>query len=180
MIAIEEERLNRTRYSPGWFAALLYCLRAAQLRLVDIDLVAVSGLGEQPPAPADVGLRHLGVDDHRVLPVDHHLAHAYTAYCLAPHREATVLVVDGAGNHHDTETLYRADPAGIHRLAGNPPGRPRAGGIGATYEAFTNYLGWHEQEAGTTMALAAYGNPEVFPKPLFDIRDGIAVHGLLT
>ncbi|MFF0249943.1 carbamoyltransferase N-terminal domain-containing protein [Streptosporangium sandarakinum] len=178
MIAISEERLNRTRYSPGWQAALLYCLQAADLRLGDIDLIVVSGIGQEPPTIAQTGLRHVDVDDDRIRVVDHHLSHAYTAYCLSPYREATVLIVDGAGNNGDTETYYAATPAGIHRLGGTPTGRPRAGGIGATYEAFTNYLGWHEQEAGKTMALASYGDPGSYPEPLFEVRGG-AVHGRL-
>ena len=178
MVAIGEERLNRTRYSPGWQASLLYCLRAAGLRPADIDLVAVSGTGDLPPDPAEAGLHHLGVDPARVLPVDHHLAHAYSAYCLSGFGQATVLVVDGAGNNGDTETWYAATPDQITRAGGNPPYRRRSSGIGATYEAFTNYLGWHEQEAGKTMALAAYGDPGAYPEPLFG-TDGPAVMGRL-
>ncbi|GGU37977.1 carbamoyltransferase family protein [Streptomyces violascens] len=179
MVAIGEERLNRTRYSPGWQASLLYCLRAADIRLEDVDLLAVSGIGHHPPTADETALAHLGVDLARIVPVDHHLSHAYTAYCLSPHDEATVLVVDGGGNNHDTETYYAATRDGIHRLGGNPPTRPRAGGIGATYEAFTNWLGWHEQEAGKTMALASYGDPHAHPAPLFDVT-GATVHGRLT
>jgi carbamoyltransferase len=168
MVAVSEERLNRTRYSPGWQAALLYCLRAADVQAADIDLVAVSGIGDSPPEPGEPGLHHLGIDLARVLPVDHHLAHAYSAYCLSGLSEATVLVVDGAGNNGDTETWYAATPQEITRTGSNSGSRPRSGGIGATYEAFTNYLGWHEQEAGKTMALAAYGDPDAYPAPLFD------------
>ncbi|PJM91968.1 carbamoyltransferase family protein [Streptomyces sp. CB01373] len=179
MVAIGEERLNRTRYSPGWEASLLYCLRSAGLTLADVDLVAVSGIGRTPPTWAETGLAHLGIDPNRIVPVDHHLSHAYTAYCLSPHQEATVLVVDGGGNNNDTETYYRATSAGIERVGGTPATRPRSGGIGATYEAFTNWLGWHEQEAGKTMALASYGDPGLYPAPLFDVVD-TQVHGRLT
>ncbi|MGI5353601.1 carbamoyltransferase family protein [Streptomyces sp. CA-250714] len=179
MVAISEERLNRTRYSSGWQAALLYCLRAAQVQLQDVDLIAVSGIGHHPPTAGETGLTHLGIDPARIVPVDHHLSHAYTAYCLSPYDEATVLVVDGGGNNHDTETYYAATRDGIDRLGGNPPERPRAGGIGATYEAFTNWLGWHEQEAGKTMALASYGDPGAHRTPLFDVT-GATVHGHLT
>lgn len=167
MVAISEERLNRTRYSPGWEASLLYCLRAADITLQQIDLVVVSGLGRTPPSTRDAGLHHL--TDVTLMPVDHHLAHAYTAYCLSSAPEATVLVVDGAGNGGDTETLYTATPEAIVRVGANPPDRPRAAGIGATYEAFTNWLGWHEQEAGKTMALAALGDPNAYPEPLFTV-----------
>ncbi|MGW2714638.1 carbamoyltransferase N-terminal domain-containing protein [Streptomyces sp. NPDC001356] len=180
MVAIGEERLNRTRHSPGWEASLLYCLRAAGLTLADVDLVAVSGIGHTPPTRTETGLTHLGMDPARILPVDHHLSHAYTAYCLSPYQEATVLVVDGGGNNNnDIETYYRATPAGIERVGGTPPTRPRSGGIGATYEAFTNWLGWHEQEAGKTMALASYGDAAHYLTPLFDVVD-TQVHGRLT
>lgn len=179
MVAIGEERLNRTRYSPGFEASLLYCLRAAGLTLADVDLVAVSGIGRTPPTRTETGLAHIGIDRERILPVDHHLSHAYTAYCLSPYEEATVLVVDGGGNNNDTETYYAATPDGIERLGGNPPAWPRAGGIGATYEAFTNHFGWHEQEAGKTMALASYGDPGLYLAPLFDVVD-TQVHGRLT
>lgn len=179
MVAIGEERLNRTRYSPGFEASLLYCLRAAGLTLADVDLVAVSGIGRTPPTRTETCLAHLGIDRERILPVDHHLSHAYTAYCLSPYATATVLVVDGGGNNNDTETYYAATPDGIERLGGNPPTRPRAGGIGATYEAFTNHFGWHEQEAGKTMALASYGDPSLYLAPLFDVVD-TQVHGRLT
>ncbi|MEV5784608.1 carbamoyltransferase C-terminal domain-containing protein [Streptomyces sp. NPDC052287] len=179
MVAISEERLNRTRYSPGWHASLMYCLHAAGLTLADIDLVAVSGIGQTPPTRAETGLAHLGIDRERIRPVDHHLSHAYTAYCLSPYEDATVLVVDGGGNNNDTETYYAATRHGIERIGGNPPARPRAGGIGATYEAFTNWLGWHEQEAGKTMALASYGDPSLYLAPLFDVVNA-QVHGRLT
>ncbi|WP_435220582.1 carbamoyltransferase family protein [Streptomyces sp. Tue6028] len=179
MVAIGEERLNRSRYSPGWEASLLYCLRAANLTLADVDLVAASGIGRTPPTRTETGLAHLGIDRERIVPVDHHLSHAFTAYCLSPYEEATVLVVDGGGNNCDTETYYAATADGIERLGGNPTARPRAGGIGATYEAFTNWFGWHEQEAGKTMALASYGDPGRYHAPLFDVLD-TQVHGRLT
>jgi predicted NodU family carbamoyl transferase len=62
MVAIGEERLNRTRYSPGWEAALLYCLRAAHFTLADVDLVAVRGISRTSPTRTETGLAHLGID----------------------------------------------------------------------------------------------------------------------
>jgi carbamoyltransferase len=178
MIAIGEERLNRSRYSPGWQASLLYCLRAAGMRLDEVDLFVASSIGMTPPEPGELGLHHLGVDLARVRAVDHHLAHAYSAYCLSPFETATVLVVDGAGNHRDTESHYAASPDGIELAGRNSSERIRASGIGATYEAFTNYLGWGDQEAGKTMALAAFGDPGAFGEPLFEV-DGHQVSGRL-
>ncbi|MEU8268276.1 carbamoyltransferase C-terminal domain-containing protein [Sphaerisporangium sp. NPDC049002] len=179
MVAIGEERLNRRRYSPGWLNAVLYCLRAADLSLSDVDLVVASSFGRTPATSADTGLRYLGVDPGRIIIVDHHLSHAYTAYCLGPHEETTIVVTDGAGNNADTETFYAANRDGITRFGGNDPSRRRAGGIGATYEAFTEWLGWSAQEAGKTMALASYGDPGAFAAPLFDLHD-TRVYGRLT
>ncbi|MFD0386523.1 carbamoyltransferase N-terminal domain-containing protein [Streptomyces stramineus] len=83
-VAISEERINRTRYSPGWQAALLYCLHAAGLQLNDIDQVVVSGIGNEPPSWEETRLGHFGIRPDRTVAVDHHLSHAYTAYCLSP------------------------------------------------------------------------------------------------
>ncbi|MGW2373246.1 carbamoyltransferase C-terminal domain-containing protein [Kitasatospora sp. NPDC001683] len=64
-------------------------------------------------------------------------------------------------------------------MGGNREGRARAGGIGATYEAVTNWLGFDEQECGKTMALASYGDPKAVGVPLFDLS-GTQVEGRLT
>ena len=45
MVAISQERLNRTRCRPGRKAYLLYCLRATGVQLADVDLGAVRGIG---------------------------------------------------------------------------------------------------------------------------------------
>ncbi|MFG2041321.1 carbamoyltransferase [Dactylosporangium sp. NPDC048998] len=171
MVAIGEERLNRSRYSPGWQASLLYCLRAAGRQLSDVDLFVASNYGPQITV-AETGLSALGVEDSRVTVVDHHLSHAYTAFCLSDFAQATVVVADGGGNNTDTETYYAATPDGITRLGGNDAARPRAGSLGATYEAFTEYLGWNFQEAGKTMALASFGDPTVHRGTLFDVAGG--------
>jgi carbamoyltransferase len=179
VVAIAEERINRTRYSSGWHAALGYCLDALDLRLADADTVVFSGLGPCLPAGFTGGLDRYGYDPRRIHVVDHHLSHAFSAFCLSGFDEALVLVADGAGNGTDTESYYLAGGQGIEHIGGNRPDRPRAGGIGATYEAFTNYIGFHEQEAGKTMALASFGDPGRYPHPLFELA-GSQVEGRLT
>jgi predicted NodU family carbamoyl transferase len=142
-------------------------------------MIAVSGIGRTPPTRTGTGLAHLGIDRSRIVPVDHHLSHACTAYCLSPYDTATVLVVDGGGNNIDTETYYRPTPR-RDRTPGRQPAQPATRGRDrATYEAFTNWLGRHEQEAGKTMALASYGDPGFYLAPLFDVVD-THVHGRLT
>lgn len=178
IVAIAEERLNRTRYSRGWQASLLYCLQAAGRRVEDVDLFALSCVGPHLPQGFVTGLASLSVHSQRVIQVDHHLSHAYGAFCLSGFNDAVVVVVDGTGNGNDTESYYLADPAAVSKIGGNRSDRPRAGGIGATYESVTNWIGFHEQEAGKTMALAAFGDPEAVGVPLFHV-EGLSVEGAL-
>ncbi|CAM5288422.1 nebramycin 5' synthase [Streptomyces alboniger] len=178
IVAIAEERVNRTRYSGGWHAALAYCLEAADLRLSDADAVVFSCVGPRLPDGFTGGLDRYGVDPSRIHILDHHLSHAYSAFCMSGFDESLVVVADGAGNDRDTESYYLADRSGFEKVGGNRPDRARAGGIGATYEAFTNYIGFHEQEAGKTMALASFGDPDAYKIPLFDLND-TQVEGVL-
>ncbi|MDT0348122.1 carbamoyltransferase family protein [Pseudonocardia charpentierae] len=178
IVAIAEERLNRSRYSAGWLSALHYCLHAVRKSLDDVDLVVFSSIGERLPTGFDGGLDRFGLRPNRTITVDHHLSHAYSAYCLSDFNSAVVAVLDGAGNDAATESYYFATDDGLTTIASTDATRPRAGGIGATYEAFTNYIGFHEQEAGKTMALASYGDPGRWGLPLFEV-DGLRVEGRL-
>lgn len=54
-----------------------------------------------------------------------------------------------------------------------------AKGLGPTYEAFTNYLGFSDEESGKTMGLAAYGDPHAFNVPLFDVSSDGHITGAL-
>ncbi|MGA4545625.1 carbamoyltransferase [Uniformispora flossi] len=179
VVAVAEERLNRTRYSSGWHAALAYCLDAADLKLADVDTVVFSCVGPRLGPGYTGGLDRYGVPADRIVSVDHHLSHAYGAFCLSGADEALVVVADGSGNDNQTESYFLADRAGISRVGGNREGRPRAGGIGATYEAVTNWLGFDGQESGKTMALASYGDPKAIGAHLFDLI-GTKVEGRLT
>jgi carbamoyltransferase len=178
-VAVSEERLNRTRYSSGWIASLFYCLNAAEVTLENVDLIAFSSIGDTLPTGFTGGLEAFGLRPGRTITVDHHLSHAYTAYCLSDFEAAAVAVFDGAGNNGDTESYYMATPDGINRIAANSRDRPRSGGIGATYESFTNYIGYHEQEAGKIMALASYGDPRRWNLPLFEVA-GLQIAGRLS
>lgn len=97
MVAIAEERLNRTRYSAGWHASLAYCLEAADLDLADVDIIVFSSVGPRLPAEFTGGLDRYGVKPSSIVSVDHHLSHAYTALCLSGFDDALVVVADGSG-----------------------------------------------------------------------------------
>lgn len=172
VVAISEERLDRHRHSGLWAASLTYCLQSAGIELRDVDLFVFSSGGPDLPVGFDGGLASLGVDRSRIVTVDHHLSHAFGAFCLSGFEDAAVLVLDAVGNSEDTESAYTASRHGVDRISGRDPARPRYKGVGSTYEAFTNFLGFNDEESGKTMALAAYGDPERFDVPLFDFADG--------
>jgi carbamoyltransferase len=115
------------------------------------NLGAVSGIGERLAS-----LWHLGPDDvPRVHAVEHHLAHAASAFFCSPHEEASCLTVDGFGDFASCllgvgrgtaiEVLSR-----IHF--------PHS--LGLFYTAMTQYLGFpHYGDEYKVMGLAAYGEP---------------------
>jgi carbamoyltransferase len=179
VVAVAEERLNRTRYSGGWQAALSYCLQAADVALADVGVVVFSCVGPRLEEGFTGGLDLYGVPAARITTVDHHLSHAYSAFCLSGEDEALVVVADGSGNDHQTESYFLADRTAITKVGGNREGRARAGGIGATYEAVTNWLGFDGQESGKTMALASFGDAKAIEVPLFDLL-GTQVVGRLA
>lgn len=87
--------------------------------------------------------------------VDHHLAHAASAYLASPFDRAAILVVDGVGEWPVT-TFYRAEGFQIKRLRSFS--LPHS--IGFCYSAFTEYMGMEPFDAEyKVMGLAAYGDP---------------------
>lgn len=169
--AVSEERLNCNRYSSGYLASFFYCLNALNLTVEDISLIVFSSYGKQLPQHYQNALRSLGIRREKFITVDHHLSHAFGAYFLSLFDDALVIVMDGQGNGNNTESYYIGSGQHIEKIGGNSSKRNPAKGIGRTYEAFTNFLGWTDQEAGKTMGLAAYGDSSSIHIPLFELKD---------
>lgn len=173
VVAVEQERLSRRKRatSEAPVAALSHCLEFADLRLRDLDAVA---LGSDHDALA----RWLGLSPHErgtVLPFDdpnrlfpaevfghgphppviavrHHRAHAASAFWPSGYDAAAVLVMDAMGEDSAT-TLAWGDRAGIRDLRSYPVDTS----LGFFYEAATEYTGLDRNDAGKLMGLAAYG-----------------------
>lgn len=169
--AISEERLNRKKYSPGYLNSFFYCLNTLNLKIDDISLIVFSNYHKPLPNHYQGMLKSLGIPQKKFITVDHHLSHAFGVYFLSPFDDALILVIDGQGNENDTESYYIGEGQKIEKIGGNSQTRNPAKGTGRTYEAFTNFLGWIDQEAGKTMALAAYGDPCAFKIPLFTLKN---------
>src|SRR3954454_10491252 len=104
--------------------------------------------------------------------VDHHLAHAASAYLTSGWDECLVVVIDGMGEAHGA-TIYlaregRLEP--IHRISA-------ANSIGIFYSVLTLHLGFDfNSDEYKIMGLAPYGDPERF-RPFFE--EAITVDGTL-
>lgn len=116
-------------------------------------------------------LRNISLPSKKFISVDHHLSHAYGTYFLSPFNDVLIIVMDGKGNGNDTESYYIAEGQKLEKIGGNSQKRNPAKGIGRNYEAFTNFLGWTDNEAGKTMGLSAYGDASNIKIPLFELKD---------
>jgi len=100
----------------------------------------------------------LGVDREKVLFVEHHMAHAASAFFCSPFENAAVLTVDGVGEWA-TATMGTASssPGAIH--LSHEMRFPDS--IGLLYSAFTSFLGFEVNEGEyKVMGMAPYGEPK--------------------
>lgn len=88
--------------------------------------------------------------------VEHHAAHAASAFWPSPFEEATVVVIDGVGEV-TTASVWAGDRSGISPVA--EVLMPNS--LGYFYAAVTDYLGFSAWLGeGKVMALAPYGDDE--------------------
>ena len=99
----------------------------------------------------------------RIRVVDHHDAHAASAFYPSPFDEAAVLVVDSLGSRLNTQTLYHFRDGEARMLE-----RGDHWGIGRLYSLVTGSVLPYgpEKGFGKTMGLAPYG--AVHPGPVLD------------
>ena len=87
--------------------------------------------------------------------VEHHLAHAASAFLPSPFDEAAILTLDGRGEK--ATTTYGMGPGHSHRA--HRPGE-HAALAGYPLRAVTDYLGFlHSSDEYKVMALASFGKP---------------------
>jgi carbamoyltransferase len=99
--------------------------------------------------------------------VEHHLAHAASAYLPSPFSDAAVMTLDGRGE--TATTTYNLGQANQLTLI-SEVSMPHS--LGLLYEQLTTYLGFlHSSDEYKVMALASYGKP-VFAK---DFREMITI-----
>ena len=92
----------------------------------------------------------------RIVHVEHHLAHAASAFFVSPFPEAAILSMDGFGDYSST---LLAEGAGNRIRELQRVHFPHS--LGLVYNALTQYLGFSNYgDEGKVMALAALGKPK--------------------
>ncbi len=192
--SVEEERLNRQRHSKGFpKLAIQYCLKEAGLTEKDIDVIAV---GYNPYTILRrgyffldawsmlayattfflyrMGTRSLrNVSGAKLMYIDHHRAHAASAYRCAHFGDANVLTIDNAGET-ETASLFEGRDGKLTCKAWIPLARrfdrDKRRSIGGIYSRVTSMLKMGDSAEGKTMGLASYGTPRFDFSKIMDVR----------
>lgn len=184
--AIEEERLSRVKHTSAFpLRAIAHCLDAAGARLGDCDIIAYNqseacvaiesrkrfildrGLARRfdRDCLADLLEARFGGSSvaHRLRFCSHHLAHAWSAFCLSGFATSLVMCLDGGGENAPGPDLSglvgRYDGESFSVLAEHAA---ETRSIGLWYRNAMSLLGYRLFDEYKVMGLAPYGNPETF------------------
>jgi carbamoyltransferase len=106
---------------------------------------------------AKVFARKFGPTRARMRFVDHHLAHAISAYGFSGFDDSAIVIMDGRGAWEATSIWHGRDGRIEHVLT-----IPFPNSIGGFYSAFTDYLGFTpNSDEWKVMGLGPYGKPGV-------------------
>jgi carbamoyltransferase len=159
--AAEEERFTRVKHAPGCLPtmAIARCLNTAGIGLGDVDVVVFAGASYINMATRLRSyLRHtFGHAPRRVELVDHHHAHAASAFYSSGEASALILTFDFSGDGLST-TVNVGEGRSIRRL--DAYRYPQS--LGAFYAMITQYLGFDfGEDEYKVMGLASYGRDTI-------------------
>lgn len=176
----EEERFTRKRYSYDSLPimSVAYCLQEAKIGIDDIDCVVY---GWNLPKTYKLRRGNFPYTEKQILEtifpsnlykynnfprlefMDHHLAHAASAYYTSGFKEASILVLDGQGE--DTSGTLAYGKNGKIKILEKIP---ISFSLGYMMEGACKYLGLRTSDAGKLMGLAGHGkNGKVFDNMVF-------------
>ncbi|MEK7614421.1 MAG: carbamoyltransferase C-terminal domain-containing protein [Patescibacteria group bacterium] len=187
VVALAEERLNRIKHSSNMFPRLSidYCLNHFGLKPADIDMVLMDQTNlRSKTRPLEIFNRETnGVFSRaKTHVINHHDAHAASAFFCSPFGEAATLVYDGTGEKFathlgvyatETDTLYSGRNNRLYEIRKNLHLRedrffPYTFGIGKLYSLITDYCNLGLLNEGKLMGLASYGNDSVLRAHPYD------------
>lgn len=157
-LAVEEERLNRIKFSPGQLPELsiMECLKNAGIKIHDLDCIASHGItwGEEYAKKLkDYFLFTFGYCPE-IKFVHHHDAHAASAFYGSGFDKAMIITYDNSGDGISTQLAIGADDQIIVKKRIERPNS-----LGMFYSLMTQYCGFRrDSDEYKLMGLAAYGN----------------------
>jgi carbamoyltransferase len=183
--AVEEERLNRIKHtSKAAVSAIRFCLDSYGVRLHDLDRLAVYGDEkhisqsvrmayyrnlEEENVKDIRGLIHEmlidefddDIEDEKLRFVEHHNAHAISAYAQSGYDKSLILTIDALG-----DTTSGIVMSAQHNSLDTLQHLPIQKSLGMYYLDVIRFLGYDLFDEYKVMGLAPYGNPAKY-RPLF-------------
>ncbi len=180
--AVAEERFTKVKHYAGYPACSLnYLSKEFEATLDNCDGVALPW----PPHPTykymltnslnpTISLQKLSKCGHvpkNIYQVDHHTAHAATAFRCSGWKDAAVVSIDGGGLDSGILSSGAIFTARNHKLERIALFESEKANLGIFYGAVTESLGWKYADGeGKTMGLACFGDP----KPAYEHIKSIA------
>lgn len=172
--AIEEERLIGIRhaYDRVPYESIKVICEKENISINDIDKIAIGWdypklwkmFGAEFISKAEMSKVLFGTAEfaEKIEYVEHHIAHACSAFYPSGFENALVLVIDGQGEKIATSVfLGDKSKTTLTKLYETPVS------LGYFYAAITEHIGFFSGQEGKTMGLASYGNP----KYINELRD---------
>lgn len=164
--AIEEERLVGLRHAYDMIPkkSIEMILNEEQIDMNDIDKIAIgwnypelwSMFGSRFISKSEVSMELFGTDAYsdKIEYVEHHVAHACSAFYPSGFDKALVLVLDGQGEYIATSVFIgNRSSKKLRKIYETPIS------LGYFYAAVTEHIGFHSGQEGKTMGLAPFGEP---------------------
>lgn len=152
---IEEERFTRIKHAPGVLPenSIKFCLKEAKISINDVDYVVFAGATYDNMKQILSNFFNLKFGYcPKIYLIDHHLAHASSAFYLSGFTNSFVITADLSGDSKST-VLFYADKTGIKEIKSYS--KPNS--LGLFYATITQYLGFrYDNDECKTMALAGY------------------------
>lgn len=171
--AVEEERLNRIKFSAGRlpYLSVFEVLKIANISFSDIDLISFHGStwgDEIQPRLEDYFIQHFG-SCPKLVRYHHHDCHAASAYYASGFKKATIITLDNSGDGISLQIMNGSDGELelIERFS-------RPDSLGLFYQIITQYCGFvKDSDEYKVMGLSSYGNRNTFDFSwLIDFIDG--------
>ena len=156
----EEERYLRNKSAYGYlpYYSIRACLRIANIRFEDIDLVVTPGItyGDFAERIREY-LQHNFGSCPRIERVHHHMSHLASTFYGSGLEEAACLSLDATGDGACAMIAHASRSDGIRVLEELPTNVS----LGYFYTLMTYYLGFIDGDEYKVMGLAPYGKPSV-------------------